>query len=74
MARGWVTRVQGSSTRNFHMCLQKAQKKKTNDRWLGFGIFWMNVLLHTGQRVGRRGVPEASPMAAVYETVRRCAS
>jgi hypothetical protein len=25
---------------------------------------WMNVLLHAGQRVGRRDVPEASPMSS----------
>ena len=31
-------------------------------RWVGFGMRWMTLPLHTGQSVGSRGVLEASPM------------
>jgi hypothetical protein len=58
----WGYPFLGSSMRTFHVWLQKAQKNQMTVPWVGFGMRWMSVPLHTGQRVGRRGVPEASPM------------
>ena len=51
----------GSSMRTFHVCLQKVQKNQITVLWVGFGMRWMSAPWHTGQRVGRRDVPEARP-------------
>ena len=53
--------------RIFHVCLQKPQWNQMTVPWVGFGMRWMTLLLHTGQRVGRRGVLEAWPMCRSVE-------